>query len=248
MSEETQHPPIPYVSFETIKGFVDNLAKMDGAVPDHVDRSILRGKSGSVQAAMLAALRFLGLIENDDAGTVRPAFGILISAKRKGEAEWRAALKAVVEHGYADILATSKLASATPEKVNEAFRAKGVKSVEMLEKSVRFYIKACEEAGIAVSPLLKARKPRSKISKPREKPPQPKVPPGGAAPHLPPDEKTDDGDPPVGYSRLPIPGRPPEVYIQYPDDLTETDCLLFEAQIATLRILLKARSEKGVAA
>jgi hypothetical protein len=240
MSEEPQVPSVPYASFAAVKNFLEGLAKMDGAVPDHVDRSILRTMSGSNQAALLMALRFLELIENDDDGTVKPALGVLVGAKRKGDPEWRAALRSTVEKAYGSVVGPLKVATATPEKVEEAFKAKKVRGGEMLEKSVRFYLKACEEAGIPISPLLKARKPPTKVPKPKEKVAHPKVSTG----EVPQDDQPDDKEPlQSGFERLPIPGRP-GAYIRYPTDLTETDCKLFEAHLVTLRVLLAALNEK----
>lgn len=236
---------VAYGAVDTFTGFIDDLAKMDGAVPPHVDRSILRKMSGANQTATLATLRFMRLIKNDTDGTATPQLASLVQAKRKGEAEWREALRAVVTLAYAPIVGTVKVDATTPEKLNEAFRAAGVKAGEMLEKSVRFYLKIVQEAGGTVSPLLTARKPRGPRTKAKAAPADKPGEKGKADEfrHDPPPPPI-AGGPPSGYERLPIPGRP-GAYIQYPVDITERDCALFTAQIETLKVFL-ASAGKGV--
>ena len=47
--------------------------------------------------------------------------------------------------------------------------------------------------------------------------------------------------PPEGFEQMPVPGVE-RAFIQYPKDLTEADCAMFEAVVVVLRAYAKSRS------
>src|SRR5690348_15478815 len=66
MADDSQHTPtyLPWTTFENV------TEELRGkGLPRKLDRSVLKGKSGSTQAQYLAALRFMGMIDGEDRPT-----------------------------------------------------------------------------------------------------------------------------------------------------------------------------------
>jgi hypothetical protein len=232
----------PYVPFPTFKTFIDQIS--DTVVPTKVDRHVLSGFSGTARRELIPALKYLGLIADD--ATTTHALKTLVEAKKTGKTEWQHALRERLDGSYKDILPQINLENGTIGEVTAAFKAVGCES-GVADKSIRFLLRALQDAGVVVSPHITKRRSGNGQASKKPRPKKSVTPPEEAAKDTPPKapplivHKNDGREPlPAGFERLPIPGRP-GAYIQYPTDLEETDCQLFEASILTLRVFLKAK-------
>ncbi len=242
---DTAQPTIPYISFVTLENYISSLADVEALVPDHIDKSMLGKLSGANQTALIKALEFLNLIE-EDGGKTQESFARLVGAKRGSGDDWKHALHVVLDSAYTSIVGELNVAATTPMKLEEAFKAAGVKPGQMLAKSIRFYLKALQSAGKALPPhLLKVRTPKppaygyapkkaaaKKAEAKTEETPKPE-PPQYIPPANPPPNK-----PPSGLARQDIPTIE-GAYIQYPIDMSEPDLALFEAALAFIRAVAK---------
>ena len=238
---ENDKPGPPYGTYGTFDKFCEGLK--DTAVPDHIDRSMLSTLSGGDQTSLLAGLRFLGLIKGDDDKSTE-LFHRLIQARKKGKDEWKLSLGEVITSRYEPIIGEVNVETTTKAKIQECFRNGGVTAGQMVDKSIRFYLKVLEESGGTVSPHLKALKGRAARRttggaprrKSKSRRPMPLTPPPGllAKPDRPPD----------GFDRLPIPVLG-GAHIQYPVGLTTAQCTLLEGAVALLRTSVEVTTKEA---
>ena len=165
----------------------------------------------------------------------------LIQERKKGDKEWKSALRVLVTDRYASTIGSLNIETTTTAKLQECFREAGVSAGQMLGKSIRFYLKALEHSGATVSPHLKAQRTRSASrrnangsTKTRTATKKKTVEKGAG-------NTREENDPlPSGFERLPIPGIS-GAYIQFPVDLTKAHCKLFEASVSLLNTVVEVR-------
>lgn len=151
MNDKAMKPP--YTSYKSYTTLIEELRSHD-VLPDVIDRSLglLRKRSGSEQAALIAALKWFKLIDND--GRRTKLFDDYLAAS---EAESKVLLKAMIEgSGYSALTdGTFNLKSATTQQVTDKFREYDI-SGSTLSKCISFFLAASRDAGIQVSPHVKA--------------------------------------------------------------------------------------------
>lgn len=232
---ETNANP-PYIVFSTFLTFLDKLG--ESIVPTKLDHRVLSDFSGSVRAALLPGLKFLGLIDSDN--TTRQSLSDLVAARKAGDAKWHDALRNLLTKTYGRIASGVNLEKGTLGDIEKAFRESGIEG-STTGKAVGFYLRGMEEAGVAISPYMKAKRGPGPGGK--------RKPRNGGAPKVKTSGKPTGGEsdsskverddaPPSGFERLPIPGRP-GAFIQFPRDLNASDVKLFKAQVAMLEIVLE---------
>ncbi|CAB3703379.1 hypothetical protein LMG3458_02781 [Achromobacter deleyi] len=143
----TKPPYTSYRSFENLlKEFRDHQV-----LPGVVDRSVLKKRSGSEQSALIATLKWFGLV--DDASKPTPLLQELVNAD---EEEARGITRRMIESSY-DFMSdgTVNLNSATTQQMADRFRQYEI-SGSTLTKSVAFFLGAAKEAGISLSPHVRA--------------------------------------------------------------------------------------------
>ncbi|HWB06493.1 MAG TPA: DUF5343 domain-containing protein [Verrucomicrobiales bacterium] len=181
--EPTAAPKPPYnIAFATIRGFITKL-RTDG-MPSRIDKTLLKNTSGTVQAYTLPCLRFLGLINGNDAPT--PAFDALVAAK--SEEEEKPLWKTVCEKSYGEIFESGiNLTAATEGEFYELLNKKYDYDGDTRRKCATFFANLAVFAGIPIGPYLKPKARgtagRTKRRAPKEAP----LPPAPPAP--PPDHK-----------------------------------------------------------
>lgn len=152
----------PYVSYSTFKTFVGALK--EHVVPNRIDRSTLGRFSGGVQNQLMAALKFLALMDADG----RPSAALRGLADKYNTDEWSIMLATVLAQPY-EALFKLQLATASPQEFNTTFLKSFACEGETARKGIAFFLNAGKDAGINFSPyLLKGIKPRS--GTPRKKP------------------------------------------------------------------------------
>ena len=211
-------PTPPYLPFKTFKRLIG--AFKGTVVPQRIDQSVLGKFSGSDIAALLPALKFFNLI--DDNQMVQPLFCDLVESYETSA--WKDKFKNLVESTYARIINRLNLSSATRQQLDEKFEAVAARG-GVSKKCARFYITAATESGIDLSKHIKERqKTRGgiryvRIPKNIEKPKEEK----GSG-----EERQDERiiiDPQsLGYREFPIPikGKQP-VKIWIPEDITQEE-------------------------
>ncbi len=158
-SEAKSSPP--YIAFSTLKTLTSNL-KAHG-LPPRIDKSIMSNFSGAVAGQLMTALRFLALIDANEAPTSR--FKLLIDSY--DTADWPKQLRAVLENAYPEIFKID-LATASPKLLYDTFQASYAGAGETVRKTVTFFLNAATDAQVSVSPyILKNKKPRGASAKRR---------------------------------------------------------------------------------
>jgi hypothetical protein len=134
--------PPPYVSFSTFRTLREWLG--DEGVPLRFDRSFWESKfSGSTGTQLVAALRFLGLLDRE-----QPQQGMERMAEAT-TAEWRFLLAELLHDSYTAV-PFDELPRATPAMVRGWFRAYPVDG-HTLRKAISFFVSAAKEADLPMS-------------------------------------------------------------------------------------------------
>jgi hypothetical protein len=136
----------PYVSYKTFSNFIDAL-NQDG-IPGRIDSSVMKNLSGTAQAQLKSALRFLGLTDDDD----RPQAQLRDLVNAEGE-ERQQVLLDILTHTYSFLFASGTgpidLSGETPITFSAKFRDKGLGG-DTVRKAESFFIQLATEAGILV--------------------------------------------------------------------------------------------------
>lgn len=222
----------PYVAFGTFKRFVESLKET--AVPSRIDRSVLPKMSGVTQSQLTSALKFLGMISSD--GVTNQSLHDIVKAY--GSDQWADALGKIINEAYYLIVEDLDIASGTANDLRNDFRKRGNIEGQLLVKSIRFYLKAMEEAKWEISPHFKApslpavnkfkrkKKRQAGLSKP-------------TASDSADDQSITDSEireQMSGMIRLPV-GKNRTVFL--PSDLDDADCDAIEASMPLLRTIAK---------
>lgn len=154
--------PPPYTSFVTFLNFIKGLRQT--GVPSRIDKSVLGNLSGSAQASLLPALKWLDLIDSN--GIPSDKLEELVTAD---ESMYSDVLKSVLEAHYTFINDGSiTLAKATGSQVEQKFREYGITGSTVV-KCVAFFITAAKAANIELGPHVKAPKATTSPAKRKAK-------------------------------------------------------------------------------
>ena len=145
-----KHLP-PYVSYRTFRNFIDRLQQR---LPSRIDRSywgdILSGSTGT---QLMAALRFLDLIDVN--GKPTEQFKPLVAARGEPRAQL---LRKVTSQAYSFVLDSSiDIESATYSQLEEAFNNTYQLAGDVSRKCVKFFIALSGDAGMPISPFITRR-------------------------------------------------------------------------------------------
>jgi hypothetical protein len=144
----------PYLSHKTFTNFIDGLR---AGVPARIDRSVMSSLSGTAQAHLLHALRYLNLINAE--GIPDEKLGQLAAAQ---DTEKQKLLREILTSAYPFVCSNSSidLERCTGKQIEEAFATTGASS-ETLRKSLAFFLATAKQAGMKLSPHMKrTRRPR----------------------------------------------------------------------------------------
>ncbi|MBI4844529.1 MAG: DUF5343 domain-containing protein [Nitrospirae bacterium] len=151
----------PYVSYKTFHSFLDRLKI---GIPSRIDRSLMGTMSGAAQSQLTGALRFLNLISPNGLPT-----DILTKLIHSEGVEKQETLKEIVKKSYSFLFGDMlDLKRVTPSHLQESFMKAGATGATN-HKCISFFISITKEAGIAISPHIKAKKARSTMPKVKRK-------------------------------------------------------------------------------
>lgn len=143
--EPTRHV-VPYVPFRT---FLTALEGLERALPNQLDRSVWPSYSGAIQGQLLGALRFLGLMDENNGPTAELREAVLKPDLRK------AVLRRILERNYAPLIALD-LSRTSPHQLDEAMRQYGLSGATH-KKAVSFFLQAVQYSGLPLSALLRGK-------------------------------------------------------------------------------------------
>ena len=231
-------PLPPYMSYGTFRNLIESWR---GNLHQRIDRSVLATHSGATQSWMLATLRYFKLTEDDGTPTA-----LLERLVRADGPDRQAFLMELLHQGYSFMFDDGfDVAKATPAQINGLFAATGAHG-STLKKCVSFFGAMAKDAGLELTPLLRRRQRRASNGRTKRRPPANMAPDGtksGTNLHAADARAAPSNAVPEGFERLPIPGLS-GAYIQYPADLTESQCTIFEAMIGVLLTSIKVREGK----
>lgn len=153
MNEKSKSLSPPYATFGSFTGLFNRLR--DTSVPSRIDPSVFGNASGSVSYSVIAALKFLKLIDEDG----RPSAAFVEYATASDEKRG-ALLKNIIEAGYPSLFSDGiNLAKATASEFDEHIRKAYDVKGSTVDKIAAFFLAAAAQAEIELSPHLSARKP-----------------------------------------------------------------------------------------
>ena len=153
---EPRKASIPYISYPTFKSF---MVRMAAAIPARIDRSILSSMSGAGQTQLLSTLRALDLI--DAAGVPTSDMEPLAQAFLADDKDM---IRDMLQENYLLLFQGFSLGTATSRILVERFEEQGL-SGDTVRKAISFFLAAAKDAGLQVSPHIKAGKAHRPASK-----------------------------------------------------------------------------------
>jgi hypothetical protein len=141
----------PYCSKKSLNAFLNKIREQEH-VPLRIDRGLMASSSGSVANETMAALRYLQLIDSKDVPT--PLFTEYVMAD---DAARKPVMDRMVRSSYAFLFGASgfDIGRATTHQVAELFRPLGVNG-STLSRAMSFFLACANEAGVKISPNVKA--------------------------------------------------------------------------------------------
>jgi hypothetical protein len=146
--EKKMTPPL--VSYTSYVTFINELRE-HGSLPARIDKTLMPKASGSQIAGMLAALKYLGQI--DDSGTPTDQFKKFVLATDDDRKEL---LSSILKERYSFIFIDNNfdLERATSGQMAEKFRSLDITG-STVTKTIAFFLAAAKEAGVGVSKHIK---------------------------------------------------------------------------------------------
>jgi hypothetical protein len=143
----------PYLSYPTFQTFLSSLRAKGGA-PGRIDRSVLVQFSGGVQAQLVSALRYLGLMSSDGI----PTEDLDKLVKLEGD-DRNKLWNLIMLRSYPYIFNDSfPLQTATSRMLEDKFNQ--VANGDTVRKCLSFFLLAARDAGVQLSPYIKVVKAR----------------------------------------------------------------------------------------
>jgi hypothetical protein len=235
MTNDYSKPQLPYVGFGVFKGTINTLA--EATIPSGpLDRHVLDKVSGADHGALMSGLHFLGYVDKDRKATTTYK-ELILASKEENQSKYQSLFFEALSIAYADIVGDVNIETGTLAELEKAFKAYGVPAGQMLTKTIRFYIKALNDCGVAVSRHITKPRPRT----PRAASKKTGEDSGIADVTQHPPHTNTETSVPKGYERMPVPGLS-DAFVQFPLNLTEAHCDLFDSVVRVLRTFAKGRS------
>lgn len=151
VSEKSRKRLPPYVSYRTFRNFFDGLQQ---GIPARIDRSYWSDRlSGSTGIQLMAALRFLRLVDADGIPTSR----LRQLAPAKG-AQRTEILRQLTTEAYAFLLQeTFETQTATYAQLEEVFHRSFELTGDVSRKCIKFFVALASDAGLPLSPFITRR-------------------------------------------------------------------------------------------
>lgn len=152
MSKPNDRSPKPaYVSYRSLVNYLDGIREL-GRIPDVVDRGTMKNFSGATQNELIPALRFLGMINEKSVPT-----DLFMEYALADDDSRKASLGAILRNAYGFIFDNVgfNIERATENQTADLFRQQGLNG-STNSRAIAFFLSAAKDAGIKVSPYVKA--------------------------------------------------------------------------------------------
>lgn len=151
MTDDNKAATAPYISFRTFLNLLDKLHS--GGIPQHIDRHYWGGfLAGSTGQQVMAALRFLGLIDSDT-NEPTPTLERLVDPTQR-----KATLAELLDKQYAGLTESGvDLSRTTPGRLEQTFGSLYKVEGETRRKAVTFFVHAAKFAEIPLSSQITAK-------------------------------------------------------------------------------------------
>jgi hypothetical protein len=154
MDTSERKPVPPYVAYKTLSNFLERFKQ---GLPGRIDRGLMGSMSGAAQSQVTTALRYLGMISENNIPT--PLMKRYVTGQ---EQERQAALREMLMESYPFIFdGDFDLSSATASQLREEFAANTTATGETLGRCMAFLKDAAQDAGVIVSPFILQKKTRT---------------------------------------------------------------------------------------
>ena len=153
----------PYVSYRTFWNFLDGL---QAAVPARVDRSFWGDKlSGSTGGQLIAALKYLKMIDGNGVPTLRLKQIVLTKGAQRASL-----LKQLTQEAYPFFLTELEPANATYSQMEEKLKEHFQIAPDVGRKCIKFYIGLAQDGAISLSPFVTRKSKAIRTSNATHKP------------------------------------------------------------------------------
>jgi hypothetical protein len=138
----------PYISYRTFHNFLEGLEQ---GIPSRIDRSYWGERfSGSTGIQLMAALRFLGLVDTNGV----PNEGLKQLVMSRGEARTEH-LRNITNEAFAFLLLSNfDLQTATYSQLQELFHYTFQLTGDVSRKCIKFFVALAGDSGIPLSPFI----------------------------------------------------------------------------------------------
>lgn len=153
---ETKNANPPYVSYSTFRNTLDSLKEK--TLPAVIDASVLSSMSGSSRAALVAGLRFLELLTDDDRPT--DTFKAIVKASPE---ERKPLFKSIIEKRYPE--SSKAVLDGTTMSLKKGFEYDVSEAIK--GKCVSFFMGLARDAGLPISAHIDNRVRIKRSSRPR---------------------------------------------------------------------------------
>lgn len=144
----------PYVSYKTLSNFLDRFKQ---GLPGRIDRGLMGSMSGAAQSQVTTALRFLGMISENN--LPQPIMKRYVDGD---ERERKSALREMLQKSYPFIFGDGfDISSATAQMLRENFANNTSATGETISRCMAFLKDAAKDAGIEVSKFILQKSTRS---------------------------------------------------------------------------------------
>ena len=152
MSEKSSSSSPPYASFSSFINLFNKLS--ESGVPSRIDPSVFGNASGSITYSVLAALKYLKLIDEDGIPDER-----FIAFANASETERKALLAPIIKSGYPFLFDSSlDLTKASAKQFDDRLREEFEIQGSTVDKVATFFINAAKYSEIPISPHIASRK------------------------------------------------------------------------------------------
>jgi hypothetical protein len=140
----------PYISYRTFQHFIEML-EQENVLPSRIDRSYWGDKfSGSVGTQLIAALRYLNLIDNNNIPTLHLKEIVQYRGSQRKEV-----LKQITTNSYVFVLGKDfDGQKATRQQMEELFQKNFQLADDVTRKCIKFFMSLADEADVKVSPFI----------------------------------------------------------------------------------------------
>jgi hypothetical protein len=146
--QDKTRPTPPYIAYKTFTNSLD-VFEAHG-LPPQIDRGIWKTQPGGIQGLILAAYKFLGLVQ--DSGRPSDRLATLVKDKEHRAAQ----IEQLLRSAYPEIIGKHDLSKMTPRMLEDEFEAAYAIQGDTKRKGITFLLQAAKSAQMPLSGFLES--------------------------------------------------------------------------------------------